>query len=106
MITNSTAGSRFRTAFAGEFEDPGLLYQTLLDQTVAALDLIEELEKVVGRDGLTVSGSRGQSIVNPAIPELRQQRAALAKLLGSMDLDDSGQSAGTALANVRWRKSR
>lgn len=54
----------------------------------------------------TVTGSRGQPVVNPAIPELRQQRAALAKILSQLDLDGSSANSGAALARERWRKPR
>jgi hypothetical protein len=97
-----SAGDAFRSAFLAEFDDPGLLYATLLDSVCAALDTIEQLESDVKRDGRTVSGSRGQPIVNPAIPELRQQRAALAKLLAELELESDASrsrasSAGRAL---------
>jgi hypothetical protein len=93
-----SAGEDFRAAFLAEFDDPGLLYATLLDAVCDALDTIEALESDVERDGRTVAGSRGQPIVNPAIPELRQQRAALAKLLAELELDTDATRARASAA--------
>jgi hypothetical protein len=97
-----SAGASFREAFLAEFAEPGLLYGTLLDAVCASLDTIEALESDVKTNGRTVSGSRGQPIVNPAIPELRLQRAALAKLLAELELEadtakDRASKAGRAL---------
>lgn len=106
MSARKTAGAKFRASFLGEFEAPGLLYGQLLTAVCSTLDLVEDLEAEVAHGGLTVPGSRGQAVINPAVVELRYQRAALSKLLAAMDLNDEGQNPGSALSNLRWKKPR
>jgi hypothetical protein len=100
-----SAGDEFRESFTQLYEDPDLLYATLLDQACATLDLIEALEDDVRAVGLMVEGSKHQSVINPAVAELRQQRAALGKLLKELDLAEpqtSRSRAGKDLARARW----
>lgn len=60
----------------------------ILGQACRTLDMCESLWDRVHRDGFMVTGSMGQMVVNPAVPELRQQRSALASLLRALDLPD------------------
>lgn len=66
----------------------------ILGQACRTLDMCESLSRVVRRDGYMVKGSMGQKVVNPAIPELRQQRSALASLFRALDLPDVEASSG------------
>jgi len=74
-------------------------------------DVIDALAVAVESDGVVVSGSQGQPVLNGAVAELRQQQAALARLLGQLNLSDaelgaaiSARSAGSrAAAQKRWR---
>lgn len=86
----------------------------VLEAACRQADLIVVLDEgLVGAD-LLVRGSQGQMVINPIISEVRQHRAALARLLAQLKLpdEDSGEGAGTgrssssarALANARWSK--
>lgn len=92
-----------------EHEVPVLL------ESCRAVDRIDALEEAIARDGLMISGSTGQSVLHPAVAELRQQQAALARLLTQLNLDaaEGGvamsrqvSSAAQAAANARWARSR
>ena len=66
------------------------------------------LERAVKRDGTMVRGASGQRRLNGAVPEIRQGRIALARLLGEVDLagEQAPQTAGTRrarkAAETRW----
>jgi hypothetical protein len=76
--------------------------EALLAAAARQADAIEALEADVAERGYGV-GSR----LNPAVPEARQGRTALARLLGGLDLPDSRSlteiRAGKA-ARVRWQR--
>jgi hypothetical protein len=100
-----TAGADFRAKFEATFEAPDLLYSTLLEAVVSALDLIEALEGDVEVHGRLITGARGNTTINPAIVELRHQRTALARLLGALDLGPEPSKASLAAkraAEARW----
>jgi hypothetical protein len=80
-------GRRFWTAAveAYEFTDAE---RELLVEVCRTLDLTEQLDAVVRTDGLTIEGSRGQTVTHPAIGELRQARGLLSRLLAQLDLPD------------------
>jgi hypothetical protein len=82
-------------------------------------DAIDELHAVIARDGYTIAGSTGQTVVHPAVAELRQQQASLSRLLAGLNLSAAfeGEAGGVAQArtisaqaaaasNARWAKSR
>ena len=74
-------------------------------------DTLEGLAAVVARDGLTVSGSAGQTVIHPAVAEARQQQAAFARLLTQLNLEtvDVGavlsprQASAKQAAVKRWK---
>ena len=57
-----------------------------LEGACRAHDRVTELEAAIQRDGATVSGSRGQTVVHPAIGEARLQRQLSASLMGRVEL--------------------
>ncbi len=74
-------------------------------------DDLAELERVIERDGYTVTGAAGQSRLNGAVTEARQGRLALARLLGALALPDEderpmteAQRRAQKAANVRWAR--
>ena len=77
-------------------------------------DAIADLERELAAGGLTVKGASGQSRLSPLVPELRQARLALSRLLGAVDMPDAdGEPStlagkrGKAAADKRWaRKER
>lgn len=84
--------------------------ESLLIEACRLMDECEQLRGVVDEQGMTVTGSTGQTRVNPAVGELRQHRLALAKLLSQLalpDVDDGHlatplQARAPTAATVRW----
>lgn len=60
----------------------------LLREAAVVADQLADLDAVLERDGLTVAGSRGQTVVHPALTEARQLRLAQLRLLGAIELVD------------------
>lgn len=92
-----------------EHEVPVLL------EACRALDRIDALEDAIDSDGLMIGGSTGQRVLHPAVPELRQQQATLARLLTQLNLNAAEgavamsrqiSSAAQAAANARWARSK
>jgi hypothetical protein len=83
----------------------------LLELACCQADDIALLERAIKADGVTVTGSTGQSRLNPALAEVRQGRLALAKILGTLALPDEDDVPRTAssrraqmAANTRWAR--
>ena len=77
----------------------------LLIEACRTLDVIEALQTVVDDDGPTAVGSQGQPVVNPALRELRAQRAALGRLLAQLELEDETGKALPSPASLSARKA-
>lgn len=92
--------------------------QVLLEACRAA-DLIDRLAAAVEADGVLTTGSTGQKVVHPAVPELRQQQATFARLMGALNLSEALEGTPGAVAaaraissqaqkaaNARWSRSK
>jgi phage terminase small subunit len=81
-----------------------------LDLAARQADDLARLEALIEEEGPASIGSQGQRIVHPAIPEARQARIAISRLLGELDLaPDQAESPSTAAsrraskaARARW----
>jgi hypothetical protein len=82
--------------------DPG--ERLLLEQASRVADVISGLEAVLEEEGLTASGSRTQKVLHPAVPELRQQRVTLQRLLRSVSTRPD-EHAGSSPAETRARRA-
>ncbi len=82
-------------------------------------DTIDQLQAAVDEQGVTALGSMGQTIVHPAVAEIRQQQASLSRLLTTLNLNAAleGQTGDVAMqraisaqasaaANARWARSK
>jgi P27 family predicted phage terminase small subunit len=87
----------------------------LLLRACRCADELERLEKVLDRDGLTAAGSRGQTVVHPALSEARQIRLTQMRLLGAIELVDPqtamrsatpAQARARKAAETRWELER
>jgi hypothetical protein len=100
-----SAGDRLISAIRGGLP-PGVELdereQALLAAAARQADAIAALEADIAERGYVVGGK-----LNPAVPETRQGRTALARLLGGLDLPDSRKlteiRAGKA-AHARWHR--
>jgi hypothetical protein len=82
----------------------------VLTEVCRTLDNLDRLDAAISRDGVTVAGSAGQTVVHPAVTEARGQRALLHRLVAALALpDEDGATVPTAgtlrakrAASVRW----
>jgi hypothetical protein len=81
----------------------------LVLEAARVLDRIDQLAEAIEADGLTVKGSMGQTVIHPAVAELRQQQAAFARLIGGVNLPDDDAAAdrfkyerAKAGSDARW----
>lgn len=96
-------GKRFWRTVTKAFEDIDETEFELLVETCRTLDVIDQLEEAIDRDGLMLKGSTGQTVVNPAVAEARAQRQTLHRLLGALAIPDEG---GATLATVETLRAR
>ena len=73
----------------------------ILAEAARTLDELDGLREAVAETGTTCKGSRGQTIVNPALCEMRQARAELRRLLEMLSLPDAEQDTGKAITGAR-----
>lgn len=109
-----TAGKALWAAILGDLSPQWELDARELDfleRACRCADELRELEKAIDKDGITVEGSRGQTIAHPALSEARQLRLVQLRLLGSIELTDPkegirsatpAQARGRHAAKVRW----
>lgn len=71
----------------------------LLAETCRTLDAVRSLQQALDTDGVIDISPQGRR-VHPALPELRQQRIALARLLAALNIpdDETPESTGTTPA--------
>ncbi|GAA1528538.1 hypothetical protein GCM10009730_42240 [Streptomyces albidochromogenes] len=86
----------------------------ILEDACREVDLIERMHAELQDAPLVVRGSMGQDVANPLVQELRQHRALVARLLGTLKLADDEQeqrdgqarsSQARHAALSRWRGS-
>lgn len=83
-----TRGRKLWTSIHSEFE-PFEHEAALILEVCRTLDTIDTLATSIETDGVMVTGSQGQLVLNSAVAELRQQQAAYARLLPLLNLDSS-----------------
>ncbi|OBA32781.1 hypothetical protein A5767_16290 [Rhodococcus sp. 852002-51564_SCH6189132-a] len=66
----------------------------LLLQACRTADALDELQKVLDRDGVLNESPQGTR-VHPALPELRQQRITFARLVAALGLESGVQDEDT-----------
>ena len=97
-------GRAFWRQVHGEYDVTEAEHQ-LLVEACRTLDVCEALQTVVADEGPTAEGSKGQPVVNPALRELRAQRAALGRLLAQLELEDETGRALPSPASLSARKA-
>lgn len=82
----------------------------LLELGCRQADDIAQLEEAVRDHGVMVEGSQGQPRLNPAAVEVRLSRAALARILGALELPSGAvvpkPAAGAGPATAAARRAR
>jgi hypothetical protein len=74
----------------------------MVEDACREADLIQALHAELRGQSMLVTGSMGQSVVNPLVQEIRQHRSIMARLLSYLKLpDEGGDEAGERSAAAR-----
>jgi hypothetical protein len=107
-------GSEFWTAAQSQLEFDER-ETDLLTEVCRTLDTIDLLSAAIDTDGVMLTGSQGQRVLNGAVAERRQQQAAYARLVTQLNLDGAEEpgamktprSASAAeTAKRRWAQKK
>lgn len=76
-----------------------------LEQARHLANRIAELEECISADGLTVVLNSGRAVLHPAVAEVRQHRAALARVLAGIQMEETNVKDPTKqkAAQAKWR---
>ena len=109
------AGRSLWKRILGDLDDGWELDQrelVLLERACRVADQLHALGAVIDADGMTVPGSKGQTVVHPAVSEARQLELVQLRLWSALQLADPvtaraasprGQRAAKA-ADARWSR--
>lgn len=89
--TLKVRGKKLWISIHSEFS-PNEHETALILEVCRTLDTIDTLAASIETDGVMVTGSQGQPVLNSAVAELRQQQAAYARLLPLLNLDASASA--------------
>jgi Phage terminase, small subunit len=89
---------------AYDLETADAAWLGIFEMACATEDTMAELEALVKSDGLLSTGSKNQTVIHPAVIELRQQRAAFARLLVQLSLneEDAARAKQGRVARKKW----
>lgn len=85
------AGKRLWTSVVALF-DLGAQEAALLREACRTVDLLDDLEAILKRDGAVIDSPQGKK-AHPAAVEARQQRIALARLVAALRLPDDSEAS-------------
>jgi len=102
----SERGQEFWTEFTSGRKNLEPAQLELLAEACRTVDVIDELEETIRRDGMMIAGSKEQMVLHPAIGEVRQQRGTLHRLLSALTAGEGVKSpraaAGAENVAERW----
>jgi hypothetical protein len=78
----------------------------LLREMVRTVDQLDQLQAIIDRDGLLVTGQGLGKKVHPAVVEARQLRIALARLAAALRLPAGDEESGDAKVGTRRPQRR
>jgi hypothetical protein len=97
--------ARIRAEMKSGDLEPDTREEELLTLAEGLQDRIIELELAIAEDGLTSVSRTGVVHLHPAVAESRQTRAALTRVLASIQMEESSKDAvKQAAAQSRWRQ--
>lgn len=77
-----------------------------IEQAAHTRDLIEQLQETLKEDGLFIKGAQGQRKEHPFLAEIRAQRLALVRILGTLGLPSGDEAeGGPGMKSERHRKA-
>lgn len=78
-----------------------------LEDACRVVDKIDELERIMRGDGLSLVNARGEVVMHPALRESRQQRALLLQLWKRLGLPDDVDAHPENIPMTKeWRSAR
>lgn len=99
-----TRGRRYWRQILGQFELSDSEMQ-LLTEVCRCLDRLDLLDEAIRELGATVTGSQGQTVVNPAMTEARGQQALLHRLVAALALPDEDGTAVPSGHSIRGQRA-
>lgn len=106
---DGTAGRALRDRLTTAPDGEELIFSAAelvtLDLACAQADSIADLEATLAREGIVVTGSKGQPKLSQIVAELRLQRAALARLVGSLAFPEDGEDVGRTVTQRKAQKA-
>lgn len=86
----------------------------VLEDACREMDLVDRMQVELDKPetDLIVVGSQGQPVSSPLVQEIRQHRAVIARLLGTLKLPEEGEGSSSGerssqardAANARWKR--
>ena len=92
-----------KTAARFDFSSEDLL---ILEEASRCADRIAALEAEIKSLGLMITGSQGQDVINPAVPESRQQQLALQRLIRALKLEGRTPKEHATKARSKSKSTR
>jgi len=83
----SSRAEKLKKAILKEYDIIDEAGIAILQTAVEAMDLMRQAQKVVTKDGLTVTGDRGQIKSHPLLSVIRDQRSQFLMALKHLNLD-------------------
>lgn len=103
-LSGAALVARIRAEMAEEGLEPDAREAEMLVLAADLQDRVLELEGSIGDDGLTSMSKGGIVRLHPAVAEVRQTRAALARVLAGIQMRDEVKNpAKQKAADTRWR---
>ena len=75
---------------------------SLLELAAHQADDLALLEAAIASNGAVLTGASGQPVLNAALSEARQARAAIARIIRQLNIDGSSTDRARSAANARW----
>jgi len=77
---------------------------TVVERAARTADRLAAMEETLG-GAITATGSMGQTVVHPLIPEIRSHTQLLASLMKQLNLPDDEAAAGESSRSTQARKA-
>ena len=102
--SGSALVARLRAEMDAADLEPDAKEVELLSIAEALQDRIVELEDLISSEGMSSTSKSGVVHLNPAVGEARQTRAALARVIAGIQMqEDAKDPVKQRAANSRWR---
>jgi pyruvate/2-oxoglutarate dehydrogenase complex dihydrolipoamide acyltransferase (E2) component len=76
-----------------------------LERACTCADRLAQLDRIVREDGMTATGSKGQTVIHPALAEARQLELVQHRLLASLQLVNPASGVGSSPVTERKRRA-